>query len=973
MIKIIDIAHQLNNELSKLKNIKLDDYRIFVRLNLEMDVFIVTESQELINSLISKYSDFVINFRKFSKDEIGEYSYLSESFKSESNIDFGLKYRFNSLLSKRPNTFYNIDKKFTIPIVTFYSYKGGMGRTTAMTSYALDLAINHNKKVCVIDCDFEAPGYLNFFNLAANDTLKSGTKNGVIEFLTDYSFKKKINIEDYYIELEKIDGTTDKLKNLFIVPAGNLSDTTLVDETNYYSTHRDQYLEGLARVNLSNEKNIINGFEALFSQLKERIKPDVILIDSRTGFNDVFGVTALILSDLIVGFFGSSDQTKPGLRFLLDRFYELKYTLKNNTELLLINSILPPDEKESELFHAAFVNEVGQYLQFIQEKKFNKALTEDTELPKFYKLSRNKVLERIGISSNELEGNSDYKEHIEFIKGKTFQDYNLIFNALNETKSINKIFPQVQETKPTRSIELKNGILKKLKVILRNENDKPALFAEDAEINPKTFFYREQMNEIFDRNKFIIQGFKGTGKTYLYKALRDPKLDSVKNELLRRSKANKDADFRFIDIISLKGQGGPKSFDFDNIKLSKIEDKAFYFKYFWIVYTWNSIFLDSEEKLGYKNNSSLSDYIKPILSDLPTKQRFEELINDENKLIEIEKDLIKLDEYLTSKNIQLIILFDQLDNLIAPNYWGETVTPLIDYWWDNLKRFKSIAPKIFIRTDLFKRLKTTNTLRLENNKIEIEWSREEVYAFFFKLIFSDKESYDSIFEIMKRSKRYDDRFINNTKRFLEKNDNQLNLFQNEIDPFMTVFFGKEVKSSMGGNLGNTFDWFYFNLTNADQKSISLRPFINLIDGSIDGALLDPEIHVTQIIHYKYYSSRENRDNAVKQHFDDLTREDFNKDLAIIFNYIKEKGDAYKQIFLYKTELLEMLNKILTGYNSQLENKTVEDLKDILVSNGIIYENVRPHENIFYFAQLYKYWLGLQSRKYDYNRPTWKKR
>jgi cellulose biosynthesis protein BcsQ len=972
MIKIIDVAYQLNNELSKLKKIKLDDFRIFIRLNLELDVYIITESQDLINSLIKKYSDFVITFKRFSKNEVEEYSYLTESFKTENKIDFGLKYRYNSLLNKRPNFFYNVDKKFTIPIVTFYSYKGGMGRTTAMTSYALDLAINHNKKVCVIDCDFEAPGYLNFFNLASDETLRSGAKNGVIEFLTDHSFKKKINIEDYYIELKKIDGTTDKLKNLFIVPAGNLSDTTLVDENGFYSTHRDQYLEGLARVDLSNERNIINGFEQLFSLLKEKIKPDIFLLDSRTGFNDVFGITALILSDLIVGFFGSSDQTKPGLRFLLDRFYELKHTLKNNTELLLINSILPTDEKESELFHTAFVNEVGQYLQFIQEKKFNKASTEDTELPKFYKLSRNKILERIGISSNEEGGNSDYKEHIELIKRKAFQDYNLIFNALNETRSINKIFPLVQEIKPTRSIELKNIILKKLKFILRNENNKPALFAEDAEINPKTFFYREQMNDIFDSTKFIIQGFKGTGKTYLYKALRDPKLDIVKNELLRRSNANKNADFRFIDIISLKGQGGPKSFDFDNIKLSQIEDKAFYFKYFWIVYTWNSIFLDSDEKLGYKNVSSLKEYIKPILSDLPTKQRFEELINDESKLIEIEKDLISLDEYLTLNNIKLIILFDQLDNLIAPNHWGETVTPLIDYWWDNLNRFKSIAPKIFIRTDLFKRLKTTNTLRLENNKIEIEWSREEVYAFFFKLVFSEKESYDAIFEIMKRSQRYDDRFISNTKRFLEKNDNQLNLFQNEIDPFMTVFFGKEVRSSSGGFLGNTFDWFYFNLTNADQKSISLRPFINLINGSIDTALTDPEIHVTQIIHYKYFSSRENRDNAVKQHFDDLTREDFNKDLAIIFNYIKEKGEAYKQIFLYKSELLEMLDKILKEYYTQLENKTVEDLKDILVSNGIIYENVRPHENIFYFAQLYKYWLGLQSRKYDYKRPAWKK-
>jgi hypothetical protein len=228
---------------------------------------------------------------------------------------------------------------------------------------------------------------------------------------------------------------------------------------------------------------------------------------------------------------------------------------------------------------------------------------------------------------------------------------------------------------------------------------------------------------------------------------------------------------------------------------------------------------------------------------------------------------------------------------------------------------------------------------------------------------------------MQRSMRYDDAFIRNTKRYLERNNNQLKLYRNEIEPFMTIFFGKEVRSNVG-SLGNTFDWFYFNLTNADQKSISLRPFINLINGSLDNALQDPEKHVRQIINQKYYASRENRDNAVKLHFDDLIREDFNKDLLIIFNYLKEKGDSYKQIFLYKTELYDLLEKILNENKKLLDSKSVEELKEILISNGIIHENVKPDENIFYFAQLYKYWLGLQSRKYEFRNPrkprSWKK-
>jgi hypothetical protein len=57
--------------------------------------------------------------------------------------------------------------------------------------------------------------------------------------------------------------------------------------------------------------------------------------------------------------------------------------------------------------------------------------------------------------------------------------------------------------------------------------------------------------------------------------------------------------------------------------------------------------------------------------------------------------------------------------------------------------------------------------------------------------------------------------------------------------------------------------------------------------------------------------------------------------------------------------------VLAENENSLDSKSVEELKEILVSNCIIHENVKPDENIFYFAQLYKYWLGLQSRKYEF--------
>ena len=47
-------------------------------------------------------------------------------------------------------------------IITFYSYKGGTGRSMALANVAWILAANE-KRVLVIDWDLEAPGVHHYF------------------------------------------------------------------------------------------------------------------------------------------------------------------------------------------------------------------------------------------------------------------------------------------------------------------------------------------------------------------------------------------------------------------------------------------------------------------------------------------------------------------------------------------------------------------------------------------------------------------------------------------------------------------------------------------------------------------------------------------------------------------------------------------------------------------------------------------
>ena len=68
--------------------------------------------------------------------------------------------------------------------VTFYSYKGGVGRSLALVNVAHSLAIK-GRKVFVLDFDLEAPGLdtmLEFQNPDANG-------KGIVEYISEYKQK----------------------------------------------------------------------------------------------------------------------------------------------------------------------------------------------------------------------------------------------------------------------------------------------------------------------------------------------------------------------------------------------------------------------------------------------------------------------------------------------------------------------------------------------------------------------------------------------------------------------------------------------------------------------------------------------------------------------------------------------------------------------------------------------------------------
>src|SRR5882762_2722296 len=66
-------------------------------------------------------------------------------------------------------------------VVTFYSYKGGVGRTLACANFGLYLA-KTGQKVVLADMDFEAPGLDSKFFPDANTQISNGLLDQIVAF-----------------------------------------------------------------------------------------------------------------------------------------------------------------------------------------------------------------------------------------------------------------------------------------------------------------------------------------------------------------------------------------------------------------------------------------------------------------------------------------------------------------------------------------------------------------------------------------------------------------------------------------------------------------------------------------------------------------------------------------------------------------------------------------------------------------------
>jgi len=184
------------------------------------------------------------------------------------------------------------------PVVVFYSFKGGVGRSTSLASFAIHRA-RAGDRVVVIDADLDAPGLGTLLVQAGGER----SHWGVVDYLLERSFGE-VELRDYYhtCNAEGISGSGE----ILVFPSGRID---------------GDYLDKLARIDLEPPSHVPteHPLALLLRDLRKEFRPDWILLDTRAGLAEPAGMLLSGLAHLYVLFGTFSNQSWAGLRLVLER------------------------------------------------------------------------------------------------------------------------------------------------------------------------------------------------------------------------------------------------------------------------------------------------------------------------------------------------------------------------------------------------------------------------------------------------------------------------------------------------------------------------------------------------------------------------------------------------------------------------------------------------------------------------------
>jgi CO dehydrogenase nickel-insertion accessory protein CooC1 len=213
--------------------------------------------------------------------------------------------------------------------VAFYSLKGGVGRSTA-TAVAAWYYARKGKTVMILDLDLEAPGLSSSLLNSANQP----------EFgIADWFVEDAVHQGDHVLArmVARSSLAADLSGDIWVVPS--------------HGGHPGEYIAKLGRCYLDLPRD--SGSEPweqrlfrLLQELERLHRPDIVLLDTRSGLHDLSSAAVTEIADSVLLFAVGSAQTWCGYRLLFEHWQRFNVAAKIRSRFQVVAALVPETNRE---------------------------------------------------------------------------------------------------------------------------------------------------------------------------------------------------------------------------------------------------------------------------------------------------------------------------------------------------------------------------------------------------------------------------------------------------------------------------------------------------------------------------------------------------------------------------------------------------------------------------------------------------
>lgn len=558
-------------------------------------------------------------------------------------------------------------------VVTFYSFKGGVGRTTALQMVAGILA--RSRRVVMIDLDLEAPGLSAIFPPSAPDE----GQFGVLDYLYQRSLTPELNVPPIEDCIRQIELQTRG--ELYLVSAGE---------------YNEGYIHRLADLDVAafyrNENNPIH---QLLSDLKSRLEPDVILIDARTGFDPTSAVALFDLADLAVICFSPTDQSFSGLKWVVEAARK-QYDYNGKPDLHFLLTPIPPASAEQQQVWTTkaeewIENKWGTSGDVMTSESYNVVLY-NPQIPVLFSFLND-------VPSGVLAA---YKPLFEVID-----------NNLPDTEP--EGIPPISQ--------VRQSILSELKFQSATAQD-----IESQEL-PTIFQRTGDFPQFLLERTWLIRGAKGTGKTLLFRLFIEQAQKAREFALLYTDLSHTD----FVVGHGAKADGAP-ILTSSALRSYHQQTGQGAWSSFWLNYALLQLCYNFPE-LGEIPTLD-AQLITLATQDHPSQHELLTWLVQRatSPLAEVQAidELQAIDKWLSKHNKRIWLFYDELDASFGTTPQEHAIRKraleaLFAWWLERRRNIKRIIPKMLLREDIWNAVNFTNKGHYAGHTLQLRWDEEDLW------------------------------------------------------------------------------------------------------------------------------------------------------------------------------------------------------------------------------------------------------